>query len=189
MTSETPAEPVKRGRGRPRKPDSEKKQPPKQPDDGTPRRGRGRPRKPDSEKKQPPKQPDDGTPRRGRGRPRKLDSEKKQPPQKPDDGTPRRGRGRPKGSTNKPKLLTVPAGVVKSSAATATPGKRGPGRPRKSAVTTAPPAAVTPVERRAGSRLLRARKSDIGAPTAPPTPVKAQGRRKSAPAATKDDEA
>ncbi|KAG7123395.1 hypothetical protein HYQ45_013884 [Verticillium longisporum] len=43
MASEAPAEPVKRGRGRPRKPDSEKKQK-QRVDDGTPRRGRGRPK-------------------------------------------------------------------------------------------------------------------------------------------------
>ncbi|KAM0285121.1 hypothetical protein ACHAQH_001549 [Verticillium albo-atrum] len=148
--------------------------------------------------------------KRGRGRPRKPDSEKKQKPRQPDDGMPRRGRGRPKGSLNKPKALTAPAGVSKSSAATrrtpprkinaavaapvvknpvasGTPGKRGPGRPRKSDVAAASPA--TPRDRPSGLRALRASGSAKPTSTTDATPVKAKGRRKSDPAATEEDKA
>ncbi|KAG7112271.1 hypothetical protein HYQ45_012323 [Verticillium longisporum] len=116
MASEAPAEPVKRGRGRPRKPDSEKKQKPRL-DDGTPRRGRGRPKG-------------------SVGKPKVLAagvSKSTSTMNTRSAGT----RGRPRKSDA---AAAPAASTTKAAGATQTPSKRGRGRPRKSDAAASSPA-------------------------------------------------
>ncbi|EEY13940.1 predicted protein [Verticillium alfalfae VaMs.102] len=118
MASEAPAEPVKRGRGRPRKPDSEKKQKPRV-DDGTPRRGRGRPKG-------------------SLGKPKVLTaaagvSKSTSAMNTRSTGT----RGRPRKSDAAAASTTS---TTKAAGATQTPSKRGRGRPRKSDAAASSPA-------------------------------------------------